>query len=72
MGRRLRFRLNFLDGNKRAVFFSFAERYDAIYQCIQRMILADTYVFARMMYRTTLTDNDIACFSYFTTEKLDS
>lgn len=68
----LRFRFDFLDGNKRAVFFSFAECYDAIHQCVERMVFADPYVLARMMYRTSLTYDDVACFGYFTTEKLNS
>lgn len=36
------------------------------------MVFADPYVLARMMYRTSLTYDDVACFGYFTTEKLNS
>lgn len=66
------FRLNFLDGNERAVFFAFPEGYDTVNQCIERMVFADPYVFARVVYRTALTNNDVARFGYFTAEKLYS
>ena len=36
------------------------------------MILTDTYVLARMMNRTSLTNDDVTSFSNLTTKKLNT
>ena len=55
----------------RFTFAFFAEGNRAVNQCEERVILADTYVLARIVDSTSLA-NDDASFSELTTEKFDA
>jgi len=56
------------DGDEGTVVFLLAEGYDTVYQCIQGVVFANAYVFTRMVYRTALTDQDVAGDAFFATE----
>ena len=72
MKRDLCLRYYLLNRYERSVLLSLVECYDAIYQRIQRVILADTHVCTRMMNRTSLTNDDVTSLSYLTTKKLNT
>lgn len=54
----------------RFTFAFFAEGNRAVNQCEERVILADTYVLARIVDSTSLANDDVASFSELTTESL--
>ena len=56
----------------RFTFAFFAEGNRAVNQCEERVILADTYVLARIVDSTSLANDDVASFSELTTEKFDA
>ena len=56
----------------RFTFAFFAEGNRAVNQCEERVILADTYVLARIVDSTYLANDDVASFSELTTEKFDA
>lgn len=56
----------------RFAFAFFAEGNRAVNQCEERVILADTYVLARIVDSTSLANDDVASFSELTTEKFDT
>ena len=56
----------------RVTFAFFAEGNRAVNQCEERVILADTYVLARIVDSTSLANDDVASFSELTTEKFDA
>lgn len=72
MKRELCLRYYLLNRYERSVLLSLVECYNAIYQRIQRVILADTHVCTRMMNRTSLTNDDVTSLSYLTTKKLNT
>lgn len=72
MKRGLCLRYYLLNRYERSVLLSLVECYNAIYQRIQRVILADTHVCTRMMNRTSLTNDDVTSLSYLTTKKLNT
>ncbi len=57
-----------LNGYVRAVVPSLAKYHYAIDKCKQRMILADTYIFSRMVYGSALTHENVAGLCSLTAE----
>jgi hypothetical protein len=49
-----------------------AEYYRTVYQCKEGVILTHTYIVTRIVNRTSLTNDDVACFSELTTEKFNA
>jgi hypothetical protein len=49
---------------------AFAERNSAIYEGEERVVTAQTYVFAGVVFSTPLTDDDVTCDGRLTTENL--
>ena len=49
-----------------------AEYYCTVYQREEGVILTHTYVVTRIVNRTSLTNDDVACFSELTTEKFNA
>lgn len=60
------------DGDERTVVFLLAEGNNTVYQSEQGVVLTNTDVFARMVNRTTLTDQDVAGNAAFSTENLNA
>ncbi len=59
-----------LYGNRASVQASFLESHNAVYQCVKGVIATHAYILARIVYRTTLTNDDIAGNTCLTTENL--
>ena len=49
-----------------------AEYHCTVYQRKEGVILTHTYVVTRIVNRTSLTNDDVACFSELTTEKFNA
>ena len=60
------------DGDIGLAFVLLLELDDTITQCIQSVILAHADVFAGIVLRATLTNDDVACNSSLSTEKFHS
>ena len=52
--------------------FTFTERYRAFNKGIKRMITAHSDILARIVSRTTLTDDDIACLAILAAPNLNT
>lgn len=60
------------DGDVRAVVLLASEDHLTVDQCIERVVLTDTYACTWVMLRATLADDDVTSLSVLTTEELYS
>lgn len=60
------------DVDELAAFFACGEDNDAVNQCVDGVILAETYVEAGMMHCAALTLDDVACLAELATENLNT
>lgn len=60
------------DGDVRAVVLLASEDHLTVDQCIERVVLTDTYAYTWVMLRATLADDDVTSLSVLTTEELYS
>jgi hypothetical protein len=60
------------DGDVRSVVLLTREDYLTVDECIERVVLTDTYACTWVMLRATLADDDVTSLSVLTTEELYS
>ena len=58
------------DGDVRSVVLLTREDYLTVDECIERVVLTDTYACTWVMLRATLADDDVTSLSVLTTEEL--
>lgn len=60
------------DADNAAVAVATLEVYHAIYESVEGVVLTDSHVLARMVLRTALTHDDVACNAGLTTPNLNA
>ena len=61
-----------LNAYVRTIVTLLCEDYCSIYQCEEGVVLTHTYILTCVVNSTTLTNDDVACLSKLTTEKLQT